>query len=164
MTLQDIRAELAALTSHPLTPTNIEAIRFDGSSIVAEFDNPLTSELEDAKDEAKRADDDAKESERIADDLKTQLEAAEERIDELSEHGTAELLKQYKERAENAEDLARRYREEATQSERALAMLRKRKGLEAGYVACYHEVMAYIHNCQKDPKAAALVAKIHSLK
>lgn len=160
MTLSALLSELSGLRLHALSETGVAAVRRDPHGLKLDFE-------EDGRDSeiAELRESEARLSAELA-EVETEADALTRRVDHLEE-----LI----ENAKDAENLQQATRDLKRMTEAATARalecralqvelfaLRKRKGLPAGLFANAADVLAYLHDSQ-DPKAQALVKKIHSV-
>lgn len=160
MTLQEAREDLAACRLHPLTDTNIERIENTGSELVFHTFDPDADRLDELRSER---DDLNKENAQITKECDELGQRVNELETALEEAKDAQLLATYNEDAERFRKAASEWAVEVQAARRSLEMLRKRKGLEAGFVAEAQTIMAYLHD-NPDPAAQAIVTKMHSYK
>jgi predicted nucleic acid-binding Zn-ribbon protein len=167
MILRDLREAVAKLAHlHPLTETGIEGLSPMFGYVVAEtYDmTGVADELEEALKEKAKLETEVDELGTQIDTLNDELADAQNLLAEVkNEDDKGATILSYKKRAEQAEETVTKWRPAYGEMQRELTALRKRKGLEAGYVGAYRDVMVYLHN-SKDPAAQAIVTKIHASK
>lgn len=174
LSLQDLRDALASLPAcHPGTPTNILAVSIPrGYEIECAFSesakdeqiDELTRERDDLREEARKCDADATEACAEADRLRQEVAKLQAMLDEVREEGAGTTLRQYAAQAEESRHSAETSRLHREMAEMGLAILRKRKGIEAGYVREARAVMGFLHSRAQagHPDAQQLLAKIRN--
>lgn len=155
MTAASLLQDLQAVSCHALTDTNVEAVCFDGGRLWLECVDRDADKIAELKEELADANAEAKEARDEADELQAKLDALTgEQMDAADREAEIDRFR----------ETARGYAVRCQKLETEAAILRKRKGMEAGYVAHYREVMAYLHGCNADPKAMELCRKIRGLE
>lgn len=170
MNLRDLISDLNALISrgiHPMTPTDAFSVSYcpaNGVNLGSIREDELREEIKEKGKEIEDLEKDYDtESIRVT-SLEHELARAQETLDQIAdEEEKGATFREFKQRAEQAEDMAKRWKTAHDEMAREVTTLRKRKGLMAGYYANTNAVMAYLHDSQ-DPKAQELVKKIHESK
>lgn len=165
MTFSALRSAINSIRLHDLAETNVLGVRATPHGLVIEQDE---SELNEAREKLKRAQDEAKQADKDADEAIARAEQMEHERDEGRQllaainDGTASLA-DYIKRAEQANGLAQAWREHAERVEKEVTALRKRKGIEAAYFTHAREIIAALHD-GPDKWAQDLAAKLHASK
>lgn len=170
MNLRDLISDLNALINrgvHPLTPTDALSVSYcpaNGINLGSIWEDELRERIKEVEKERNDLEKDYDtESIRVT-SLGHELARAQETLDRIAdEEEKGATFREFEQRAEQAEERARKWKAVYEEMEQELAALRKRKGLMAGYYKNANAVMAYLHDSQ-DPKAQELVKKIHESK
>jgi septal ring factor EnvC (AmiA/AmiB activator) len=159
MHLSALRSELAAITAHGLTPSNVEAVEFDGASVRLLSADPDANRLADACEDLERSEAACKAAEAERDAFEAELS----RVKEMR-FNRADLLAEL----DRFQTTLRNYSERFSAMQAELGALRKRKGVPAGvcaYAQEVHSLLCYVahDDGRNGERARELLGKINSV-
>lgn len=157
MNLRDLKENVALISLHPLTETNVSSLEIEGAQVtVAITDSVLEAQLTETKEEIEDAELEIKE-------LKAQAEAADARASQaeeaLAKIKDGESIAKAIAAQEAAEQNARQWSAEVERIAKELKELRKRKGVMAKYIQHVASIMHLIDEQKQagNPKAIKIV-------
>lgn len=138
LTLQEVRAAVMGLNSHPLTPTDITGLHMSPNGLAVEKDDSdLRDELEDARKDLAAVEADLKQAEAERDEWERKALEQETTIENAED---AFLFQTTVQTAARFRETSIRQAEELAVLRAEVSALRKRKGIAAGVAAYSHEV------------------------